>query len=241
VRIILLIACAIIILSADSCSVINKTAKYNFNDGIYRTGMLSKTQVYVYKINDDTIVVFPVKEYPDSTAILTNQRTVYSSLQKKFKDNKTNHTFYKPSLDVDLMTMPLLYRPASNNLPNQLITNFNGALYVGYRTDAYHLNYERTPLNTYKQDVKHYGYSVGLFAGVGSTLIDDNVLKGSNTPVDLDYEGMTLIYGVAANMAVQSINFGISCGLGHLLDKYHEYWIYQGKPFIGFTLGINLD
>lgn len=222
-----------------SCSILSDTSKYKFNDGLYYTKLFTSKQVYVYKIDDDTLYVFPVREFKDSTAILTSQKTIYTSKQKKFKDNKTIHTFYKPSLDFDIMTIPLLYRPATAGFPNQLLATFNGALYLGYRTDAYHLIYKRTPLNIYKQTVKHFGYSAGAFAGVGSTYVNGWMLRGQ--PTDIEYEGMTLITGIAGNVAIQNITFGISLGVGHLMDKYHADWIYQGKPCIGFTLGLNLN
>ena len=190
-------------------------------------------------IDEDTIAVFPVKEYKDSTAIITKERVNYMPLQNRFKDKKVSHSFYKPSTDFDLMTMPLKYRPASDGLPNQLNTNFNGAIFGGYRIDEYKLKYKRTPLNNYKQNTKHKGYSVGLYLGVGSTLISPWVMK--DPQFTLEYEGVTLLSGISANMSADKVNFGISLGFDHLLDKYHAEWIYQGKPCVGFTLGLHLD
>src|ERR1700743_2093072 len=139
-----------VVASMSSCTMIRQSAKRNFNDGIYTTNRFSKNEVYVLHIDDDTLSVFPVLEFKDSTAILVKQRVNYIANQKKFKDNKTNRTFYRPSVDVDLMTIPLKYRFAAAELPNTLTTNFSGAVFAGYRTDEYRLNYKRTPLNTYK-------------------------------------------------------------------------------------------
>lgn len=222
-----------------SCRLVKESSKHNFNDGIYHTGLLSKNEVYVYNIDDDTISVSPVLEFPDSTAVLTKQRTLYTSTQKKFKDNKADHTFYKPSLDIDLMTLPLIYRPTIYGFPNQLTYNFNGAAFVGYRVDAYHLDYKRTPFNVYKQTIKHFGYSAGGFAGFGSTLINGWVSK--NNAIDVEYEGVTFNTGIAFNAATENFTFGIAVGTGFLLDKYHQYWIYQGEPFVGFTVGFNIN
>jgi len=225
--------------SMSSCSLVKGNAKYEFNDGIYHIKRFSGNEVYVLHVDEDTIAVFPVLEFPDSTAILIKQRINYTSLQKKFKDNKIVHTFYKPSVDVDAMTIPLKYRPAVDGFPNQMTTNFNGALYCGYRIDEYRLSYKRTPLNVYKQSEKHKGYSVGLYAGVGSTLIDGTALNNPNSPIQ--YDGALLIAGVAANIAVEKLTFGISFGSDHLLDKYHAEWLYEGKPCVGFTLGLNIN
>ncbi len=235
-------ACFILILSfLTSCSTLHKSSKYEFRDGIYQTKLVSKTkhEVYVFKIDDDSIIVCPVIEYPDSTAVLVKQKTIYTGLQKKIKDGYARHIFYKNAFDIDAITLPLLFRPARDGIPNQLVTNFNGALYLGYRTDAYILDYARTPFNSYKQNIKHYGVSSGLFLGASSTFIDNNSIR--NIYIDRDYEGVTLIYGLGINMAIENINFGLALGWSDLLDKYGEYWIYQGKPFIGFTLGISLN
>jgi len=224
-----------------SCAVLRNSSKYEFKDGIYKTSLIGKTrdEVYVYRVDDDTLVVCPVIEFPDSTAILVKKKTIYTGLQKKIKDGNPRHTFYKTSFDIDAITLPLMFRPATNGIPNQLLTNFNGALFLGYRSDVYIVDYERTPLNIYKQSVKHYGISTGLFLGIGSTPIDTNTTE--HIHLLKDYEGAMLIYGLGINMAIENVNFDVALGLGDLLDKNRAYWIYQQKPFIGFTLGINLN
>ncbi len=223
----------------SGCMILRESAKYTFTDGVYSTTRFSRDKkVYVLHIDEDTLAVFPVKEHKDSTEIMTAKRVNYTSTQRRFKDNKMSHTFYKPSFDFDLMTIPLKFRPATNDLPNQLITTFNGALFGGYRIDAYKLKYKRTPLNMYKQTTKHLGYSVGLYAGVGSTFINPWVITEPN--FNLEYEGMTIISGIAANVAADKITFGIALGFDHLMDKNAKYWIYQGQPCIGFTLGLDL-
>jgi len=219
--------------------MLQQSSKYGFNDGVYQTKKFSDHKVYVLNVDDDTIAVFPVKEFKDSTAILTSKRVNYTSLQRRLRDNKAIHTFYKPSFDIDAMTIPLKYRPFTDKIPNQLTTNFNGAFYGGYRIDAYRLHYKRTPLNMYKQNVRHMGYSAGLLLGIGNTLIDEWTLTGAGTGVQ--YEGMIIIAGVGVNVAVENLTFGLSFGADRLADKNYRDWIYEGKPWIGFTLGLNLN
>ena len=225
--------------SLSSCEMVKQSSKYNFNDGLYHTSRFSKQKVYVLAIDDDTLSIFPVVEFPDSTAILTKQRVNYIACQKKFKDNKMNHTFYRPTLDIDLTTLPLKYRFPAGLLPNTLTTYFNGAMYAGYRIDEYRLNYKRTPLNTYKQSIKHIGYSAGFFVGAGSALINNSVL---NTPAfSYDYEGVLLVTGISANLAIDKVSVGIGLGTDYLMDKYRSEWIYEGKPYVGFTIGFILN
>lgn len=229
----------ILSLGTSSCLVLHESSKYNFNDGVYSTSRFSQeNKVYILHVDEDTLAVFPVKEYKDSTAIITSKRVNYTPMQRRLRDNKMVHTFYKPSWDFDIMTIPLKYRPAAHELPNQLTTNFNGALFGGYRIDAYRLKYKRTPLNTYKQNTRHVGYSAGLYTGVGSTLVNPWVIKDPS--FNIEYEGVTVISGIAVNIAADKVAFGIALGFDHLLDKNAGKWIYQGKPNIGFTLGLDL-
>ena len=222
-----------------ACGLIRHSSKYNFNDGVYRTRLLSKEKVYVLKVDDDTISVFPVVKYGDSSAVNTKQRMNFTASQRRLKDNKVVHNFYRPSLDIDLMTIPLKYRAAAYDLPNTLTSNFNGAIFAGYRIDAYKLKYKRTPLNTYKQTVRHMGYSLGLFGGAGSSAIDNSTVNIHN--FGYQYEGVILITGVAANVAVDNITIGVCYGADFLQDKYRESWIYEGKPCLGFTIGLNIN
>ena len=227
-----------ITIAFSSCILLRENSKYEFNDGIYTTKQFSRNKVYVLHVDDDTIAVFPVLQFKDSTAIQVKKRVNYCSLQKKFKDNKVNHTFYKPSFDADIITIPLKFRPSVGEIPNQLITTFNGAFFGGYRIDEYKINYKRTPLNIYKQYTKHFGYSFGMFLGLGNSLINPWVLNDSS--INFEYEGVALTTGVAASVASDKLTFGVSFGFDYLLDRYRQLWIYQGRPCIGFTLGLDL-
>ena len=222
----------------SSCILLRENSKNGFNDGIYRKTRLGQKKVYVLNIGEDTITVIPIVKYKDSTVLLTKQRVNYTEQQNKVKDNKLVHKYYRPSFDIDLMTITMKYRQATNNIPNQMNTNLNGALFGGYRIDEYNLNYERTPLNTYKQTVTHLGYSIGLYAGIGSTLINSSTLS---QPVAIDYEGVVLLTGIAANLALERLTFGISFGTDRLLDKYNNDWIYEARPYWGFVVGLNIN
>jgi hypothetical protein len=222
----------------SSCTVLRETSKYNFNDGIYHNALIGGSEVYVLRVDEDTIAVFPVQEYKDSTYVAVRKRVNYTSVQKKFGDNKATHTFYRQSFDADVITMPLKYRPATGSMPNQLVSSFNGAFFIGYRVDEYTLHYRRTPLNVYKQQIRHTGYNVGLYAGLGNTLINPWVL--TDTAVYPEYEGAVFITGIAANIALNKLTFGVAVGTDLLLDKHHKYWYYQGKPNISLSLGLDL-
>jgi hypothetical protein len=108
--------------------------------------------------------------------------------------------------------------------------------YFGFRTDSYHLVYKETPLRQFKRNVLHYGFSVGLFTGLGSAHV--NAITQDSTTVS--YDAMINQSGVSAFLAIERFTYGISIGVDHLLDKNRKLWKYQGKPWIGLSLGFNL-
>ena len=70
--------------------------------------------------------------------------------------------FFRKSFDVDVMTVPLKFRPASQNLPRQLNVDFNGNLFLGYSVDRYKLIFIQTPAGLIKK-VRHRAIILGAF------------------------------------------------------------------------------
>jgi hypothetical protein len=146
--------------------------------------------------------------------------------------------FNTSSLDLDALTILFKYRPYTAGVPNQLNTNFNGAGYLGYRSDYYLLSYDKNPLNAYQRRMSHFAYSIGLFAGLGATSINHSM---TNEQVQSDYDGVVITKGIAGLIGVGNLTFGAAIGLDHLIDRNHTLWIYQGKPWVGFTVGLNIN
>jgi hypothetical protein len=47
--------------------------------------------------------------------------------------------------------------------------------------------------------------------------------------------------GIAAIIGVDKLSFGLLLCEDHLLDKNHKLWIYEGKPWLGLSVGLNLN
>ncbi len=150
----------------------------------------------------------------------------------------TKATYYKPSFDLDVLSIPFKYRPVARGFPRQLNTAFNGALYAGYRIDQYRLYYRRSPLGEYGRRISHYGYSGGLFAGIGATPMNPWV---TNYAIDSEYDGLVVATGAAVIVAINTLSFGAGVGIDHLMDRNRAVWIYRNKPWIGFLFGLNLN
>ena len=214
------------------CGSLKSSSKYQLNDGFYKTRIARQKNVPVYvRVHDDSIQVYwaPGRQ-PDTTR--------FDSYAPVGTGTSGNLSLVQASFDLDVLTIPFKYRPAASGLPRQLNTNFNGAVYVGYRSDSYRILYRKTPLNRHHRQLRHYGYSAGLFAGLGATAMN---LSVTDSQISSEYDGVVFSRGVAAIVAVDNVTFGLGFGFDYLLDENRKYWIYQNKPWIGLTLGLNLN
>lgn len=107
-----------------------------------------------------------------------------------------------------------------------------------YRTDFYQLGYEPSEIGVLRRYTKHYGITMGMFSGIGGTAVNPFVTENA---VQIDYDGIVWSYGLAASIGVNYLSLGIALGWDQLLDRNHNVWIYQRKPWMGLVLGINLN
>ena len=86
--------------------------------------------------------------------------------------------------------------------------------------------------------MNHFEIGCGAFAGLGTTPINSSVTDNN---VTAEYDGLILQNGVAAFIGIQNLSIGAGLGWDRLLDKYHRYWIYRKKPWLGLILGLKLS
>lgn len=63
----------------------------------------------------------------------------------------------------------------------------------------------------------------------------------TRAPIAIDHTGMALTGGVGANTSLGRLGFGISAGVDHPLDENGGRWIYQDRPWLGLSSGVNLN
>ena len=102
---------------------------------------------------------------------------------------------------------------------------------IGHRSDLYRLSSEKSALNTYQKNIYHFGYSFGIFGGLGATFMSPYV---TNNRIDTEYDGVVITKGIACLIGIGNLTFGAAIGLDHLMDKNHKEWIYQSKPWAWF-------
>jgi hypothetical protein len=216
-----------------SCSVIEKASRHGFESDYYSFKSNENEVEEVYAdLGDDKIEVYQVTENHPGNKIMTIPLITTDSL--------FDHSvvFTEKSIDIDLTTILFKYRFAVSELPPQMNTEFNLALYAGWRHDNYHFKSKRDPLGKYHNEIINRGYDFGFFAGTGTTLISPFT---THNLYDNEYNGWILQFGLAGFLESGIASFGISTGFDYLLSPDRDIWIYNKKPWIGFIIGVALN
>lgn len=219
-----------------SCTSLKESSKYDFESSkYYNTVIPSKSNKVYIDVEEDTIRVFPVTEINGEERIAIDPSGIFTETTGSY-DN--NYTFHNPSFDLDILTVPLKYRFKTAEVPQQLTTNFNGNIYLGFRNDMYSIKYDTSPLGETERRIRHFGFSLGAFGGLSSEPVNPWVTREM---IDIEYDGMVFSTGVAGILGFNGLTAGIALGFDHLLDSNRQHWIYQGKPWIGLAFGVNLN
>lgn len=224
----------IIIGFSNSCKTIEKASTHGLISGYYALKSENKNLQDVYlDVSDEKIDVYPhVNRKPDKANMFTIPLGITDSIALK------EIIFKKESIDIDLTSILLKYRPSVRGLNAQLNTDLNIALYGGWRHDNYNLIGKEDPLGRRYTKVGKLGYDVGFFAGMGTTMI--NAFTTQNKRND-EYSGMIFQTGIAGFIESPVASFGLSIGYDYLLNSDRKIWIYRNKPWIGFIVGVALN
>jgi hypothetical protein len=220
----------------SSCESLKESSKYQFVEGYYKASIKGKTEKLYVLTGSDTIKAYRARDI-SGERIDTTHAFLFAFPPLK-PDSFSSIGFTRNTLDFDILTILFKYRFPVNGFPPQLNASFNGALYLGYRTDVYKLSYKTTPMRYVKRTITHYGYSIGLFSGFGTARIDEYDTEGA---LNYEYDGLVNLTGIAIIAALDKLTAGLTIGVDHLLDKNNTIWINNGKPWIGISLGLNLN
>ncbi len=220
-----------------SCSSIQDSSKFDFQSAKYYTSVIPKAQNEVYiDVTPDTIKIYELNKAGNTEEVEKNVKGILT--EEIDSINSEKYAFFNPALDIDFLTIPLKYRFPTAGVPNQLTTNFNGVVYLGFRNDIYRITYKQNPLQEWKRQIRHFGSSLGGFAGLSSEPINPWV---TNEKVEIEYDAAVFSTGVSWIVGINNLSAGLSLGFDYLLDPNRKYWIYQGKPWLGVAFGINLN
>lgn len=227
----------IAILMSCSCVPVEKIARHEFDSGFYNLKRPGNDPSKVYTtVVEDSITVYPVttvgkNEVPDNTSFKGIRINNINEGNEFYKSS-----FINKSIDIDLTTVILKYRPPLGDVPNQLSSNINAAIYFGIRKDFYKLIPYKSPLGDETSYVRQIGFDAGIFAGLGITFMNPTVTLNAITQ---EYDGMVFQKGVAGFVTFDNMSIGVALGFDNLLDENKNSWIYNQKPYLGIVIGIS--
>jgi hypothetical protein len=226
-----------VVLISAACVPVEKMARHDFTSGYYKlkTEGNEPSRVYTDVINDSVIVYPVIKEGK-------NEKPDISALRGIGIKNVTTGTYFykscfiKNSIDVDLTTLVLKYRPPVSGVPGQLNYNLNAAIYMGFRRDFYKVVPYKSPLKDEISFIRQIGFDAGIFADIGSSFMNPT---NTDNRITQEYDGLILQKGFAGFITFDNISVGLALGFDNLLDHNKTLWIYNQKPYLGLVIGIS--
>ena len=216
-----------------SCAVIDQSSRHDFASGYYKHRLEKRQPEKVYlDIQENQVVVYPVAQQLIAQPSLTIPVGKVDSLRP------VSSRFSKKSLDIDITTVLLKYRPPTQQLPTQLSAELNIALYTGWRHDYYRIKSRKDPLGNAQHYLVKRGWDIGALAGTGTTLVGPAT---TTSAIGKEYNGMLFEYGLAAFFETNFASFGLAIGYDYLIGPDRQVWIYNQKPWLGFVVGIALN
>ena len=226
----------ILLVLLSSCQILKlSSSKKEFNEGIYRS-KLDQKKVYVVP-SEESIRIYSLKEN-NKDNIDTGKFYVIDIPEDTKSMNFKVYSFRKSTFDLGAISVLFKCRPRIHDFPPQMNTAFNGSIYLGLRSDIYKLKYHETPLHLFKKSQSHLGYSFGIFSGLGTELINE---FNTESGITIENDGIVNLSGLVAIIGVNNLTLGLAIGEDHLLDKNKKFWIYTSKPWIGLSVGLNLN
>jgi hypothetical protein len=230
----IVVSLILIIFLFPSCKIIEQSSVHAFEDGYYSVQKDTLQPEKLYSVvSENEIAVWRVS--PDSNNKMIWQIPLTDSLST-WQGNEFRFT--KSSLDIDLSSVLLKYRPGIYKLPAQWINEFNLAIYTGWRKDRYRIYQKTDPVGRSKIHQTHRGFDAGLFAGAGSTLVNP---FSTRSLISNEYNALFLQLGGAGFLETRFASFGIAVGKDYLTGPDFNKWIYQGKWWLGMMVGVAIN
>jgi hypothetical protein len=235
-RSIILISVLVVLLSA-SCVSLGKLGRHDFDSGFYKIKVQGAKPSQVYtEVIEDSIIVYPAisegrHEFPNTV----------TSIGARISRIKTDNYFYrssfiKNSLDIDLTSILFKSRHSRDDVPNQFSADLNFAIFAGFRRDFYKIVSPVNPFHEARSYIRHIGFDLGLFAGIGSSPVNPTV---TNNNINQEYDAMIFQKGIAGFISINKMSIGLAVGFDNLLDKNKAQWIYNQKSYLGLIISVS--
>lgn len=236
------------ILSLDRTYIVKKNQTvYAMQESIKEKRLTANIPGVLYERNDTLFIEFSADKLPASdgqmnTVNRSDSGTVFFTYPHNFSKPVFEHaapwfTYQFTSFDIDLFTIPFKYRFSQVGLPGQLITNTNLGVYFGVRHDIG--QYRKMYFQSYRRtELRSFSFGGGGFMSLNPVSLNDFYTNGKIT---YDYEALGYSYGLAGIVGYKALTVGLALGFENLADRNNPYWIYRQKPWLGLTVGLNLN
>jgi len=145
--------------------------------------------------------------------------------------------YHSITFDVDLFTVLFKYRFGQPQRAGQLLTTTNVGAYVGIRYDRARYRIIRNQFS-FRSETRPLSVGLGGFVSLNPTTVNEYNTAGRFTG---EYEALGINYGLASIFGYRSITAGLAFGLENLADANNTIWVYRNKPWLGLTIGLNIN
>ncbi len=132
--------CLQIIFFFVSCNLLKENSTYELNNGRYKSTLTGKPKDFWVLYNDTLLTLYP---FQNKKEVNKNEPLQFLFNESVKLGSPAFLILSKTSFDVDVLTIPFKYRPSKKGFPNQLNTNFSGAVYAGLRKDKYRFYFKK--------------------------------------------------------------------------------------------------
>ena len=141
------------------------------------------------------------------------------------------------TFDVDLFTVLFKYRFGQPQRAGELLTSTNVGAYVGIRYDRARYRTIRNRFS-FRSEIRPLSAGFGGFVSVNPTTVNEFNTAGRFTG---EYEALGVSYGLASIFGYRSVTVGLAFGFENLADANNPIWVYRNKPWLGLTIGLNIN
>jgi hypothetical protein len=217
------------------CTSFQSVARHELASGTYhlKSPRAGSSRVYL-DVTEDSLTVYPLKDAARGIPDTASGRA--SDIRGIVGDHPlVGCRFSRSSLDIDLATILMKYRPSASGVPVQLNSHVNAVVYAGGRKDYYYMRTRKSSLKTSSSFIQRFGYDAGFFAGPGIVPVNPTVTRDHTS---LEYDGIVFQKGAAVFITLDHVSVGLALGFDNLFGPDASHWIYQNRPWYGLSVGI---
>jgi hypothetical protein len=214
--------------------VVSKTLPHRAKAALYEKGDTLYAEFIANSLRPDDKNPSTIDQTDSLSTLFVHYNPVLNKLQEKSPWFR-----YKTSgLDIDLVTMPLQYHFATDGLPGQLNDYpLNFHVHIGLLSEIgrYRTTYFR---RNRRSEIQSFSFGIGGLIGLSPMLVNS---FNTNGAVPDEYQALGINYGLSSVFSFKSISAGFALGYSKLTDRNDPVWVYNNQPWLGLTLGINLN